>query len=523
MDVLANISSGLHEGSKSEELSMKKGAIRQRRWVENQIATLGAAEFNKRQAAKQVRYQNKKKEKRQKLLADNGLSKEDLEILPRNFREYTMALADVVQMLKQVKLDTVNIPAVKKLVEQRKIAMINLNETHNCEAMIAAMSLEPLNGKGKPVDRDTLRRYINNIKTVNKAMHPNHVWMCTPGDTQFLHDADAICEFIAGSDLWAESTKTAILTAFKSITARVEGFDDACKVYTKFMNVYAKKQSDHYDEGIMTEKQADKYMDWDEMVQKADLAHMAASKNKLLIQLMIELPPRRVEDAMYLYYTTAPFDQVKADVTDPPTKNYAVINGDKGFLVINKYKKWKDYGQYIDQMPATMVATVKALHLKEGALIFPRPKGDVDPTGTGQFYKAFMSRVGRELSSQPLRISYIMKMNEDRHLTNTDKKLIAAKMGHELNTQQGSYTKNNPKNAALIAAAAERRAMREQDVDAGGGVHGKKKDKRKKRVAEAHHAQATRVKKATKRKQDEDDDDEDEDYQPEKKTKKMKK
>lgn len=208
---------------------------------------------------------------------------------------------------------------------------------------------------------------------------------------------------------------------------------DHRKIYDKWSEAFNethKKVMDRYETNKPSDRQAEGYVPYDDIIQMRDSLE-EGSIEKLLLSVYTFLPAMRCDFGMVrLYKNRLPTERERE-------KNYILMKDNTAILHLGTYKTHKKYGDYEVEIPAELFNEIKAsLKEKERDYLFVDNKGKPQSRNT---YCAWTMRVFKKLFNKPLTVSLIrhsfisqLNMND---LSVKEKKDIAAMMHHSLHTQ----------------------------------------------------------------------------------------
>ena len=209
---------------------------------------------------------------------------------------------------------------------------------------------------------------------------------------------------------------------------------DNRKIYEKWsdeFNETHKRVMDRYETNKPTERQAEGFVDYADIIKKRDELE-GGSIERLLLGFYTHLRPRRCEyGKIYIYTNKLPSEKERES-------NYIQINGDKATLHLGTYKTSKTYNDYEIELPEPLLKDLK-LSLKNN----DRDWLFVDINGkpyNRNSYCAFTLRVFKKLFNKPLTTSlirhiYISSELNMNKLSIKEKKEIAQDMAHNIHTQ----------------------------------------------------------------------------------------
>ena len=292
----------------------------------------------------------------------------------------------------------------------------------------------------RKVGESTANGYIRSLYSLNgKAPFKNLAW--TKKTEEVL---SRVAEY-------AESTQRTLLATLVSVLSIAgPSYKKALKTYTSKMN--AEVEKDKAAPKGRTEKQSENWMEWsDVLAKKAELeggvAGLAKKKtltapewNKLLDLMVLSLytdqPPRRNLDYLVMNVAKKAGESTECNWLDLTTKKF----------VFNKYKTAKKYAQQVQDVPASLMATVQA-YLKHHPLWNAEAKkskdgvpflvtADGSPLKAGNCITRILNRVlGKKVGASMLRHVFLTdKFGKE----DSEREEIAKEMGHSV-AQQKDY------------------------------------------------------------------------------------
>lgn len=254
-------------------------------------------------------------------------------------------------------------------------------------------------------------------------------------------------------DGYADSTKMSYLATLVSALSLYKSpvYKKTARLYTSELNkakeVVSKKPIHE-----KTEKQAENWVDWDEVIKKkTELASQVKpllSLNRpltpreyetvlshLVLSLYTEMPPRRNKDFMEAFVVKSFRDSL------PQNFNYLDLKGKR--FIFNKYKTAKVYGQQIVGVPEDLMRTIKnylKIHPKKDELVIPLlTRSDGSHLSSVNSITRILNRVfGKNVGSSMLRHSYLTSKygkDTDAARIETERKATAEAMSHSMGLQ----------------------------------------------------------------------------------------
>lgn len=205
------------------------------------------------------------------------------------------------------------------------------------------------------------------------------------------------------------------------------------------INEISKSVSEKYDTNLMTEKETECYLEWEEIKKIYHCLHknrnnsQNAFKKCISVSLYVLFPPRRIKD-----YSNMITVKNKSDIFDDD-KNYYVMS-DKKFIFAS-YKTVNKYGIKEFDVPQDLCDLLNE-YINKYNLLNKEIIGMEESDFSKKIKKIFLSLSGKSTTVNTLRHSYINYMTKNGFIDSTyDRKQLADKMGHDHTTQQDLYRK----------------------------------------------------------------------------------
>lgn len=208
---------------------------------------------------------------------------------------------------------------------------------------------------------------------------------------------------------------------------------DHRKAYEKWADAFNnthQKVMDRYETNKPTDRQAEGYVPYTDIIKKRDELE-PGSTERLLLGFYTHLKPMRCDyGSVRIYEDRLPAEKERE-------KNYILIKGNKAMLTLSAYKTAKAYGDHVIELPEPLYEDL-SLSLKKD----PREWLFVDINKKSQSrntYCAWTLRVLKKLFNKPLTVSIIrhsfINQLDMSQLSVKEKKEIAQQMGHNVQTQ----------------------------------------------------------------------------------------
>jgi len=355
-----------------------------------------------------------------------------------------LKLSEIMTKAREQKsLKKLTIPQTKKLmIEKIKKAQVDDDGLENCDKLVDKLDHKNLVNKSRArVERKTLLNYLSNINLVYKSMTGKNA-DCENFD--WLYNTKAVEQWIK-YEMPQLKTVSSIAQYFKSIysiLARLEGYEELSKEYRALQAQWNNKQKEQRGLNLMSEKERQNYLPWDEIMNYTDSTWTPESK--FLFKLYTAIPPRRLD---YKYLKLVKGKSVPQTQRMDKSFTYFVINKNNNpiAIVINNYKTKKKYGTFIvdltqkDFKPYFRFSEIKKAFkdlfrsdpsLKSGELMFPNSKGNIYSDFSDRIQELFR-KSGKLISVNLLRHSFITSfLKKNPNLNDNTLAKMAHCMGH---------------------------------------------------------------------------------------------
>jgi hypothetical protein len=210
----------------------------------------------------------------------------------------------------------------------------------------------------KRISDSSINVYIGNLKKLNGGK--------VFGDFGFLENIDGV---LTKLDKYKETTKKNYLVSIVSVLSLFPDVAKLKELHDKYYSLMLKKKEvvDKADNGEMTDKQAENWIDWDSVKDRYETLEKEIDSfykkktineeqyNTLLVYALLSLyvlvPPRRNKDYQLMYVVERFEPELEAD------RNYYDLR--KNRFVFNNYKTAKRYGRFDLQVPVVLVKALK--------------------------------------------------------------------------------------------------------------------------------------------------------------------
>jgi hypothetical protein len=220
---------------------------------------------------------------------------------------------------------------------------------------------------------------------------------------------------------------------------RNNNIDENINVFIDKINEISKNISEKYDTNLMTEKEIECYLEWEEILKIFQILYknrnnsQTAFKKCIAVSVYVLFPPRRIKD-----YSDMIAIKNRIDIIDDK-KNY-YISSDKKF-VFASYKTASNYGTKEFDVPQELCDLLNE-YINKYDLLNKEIIGLGESELSKKIKNIFTSMSGKGATVTTLRHSYINHMSKNGFLDSTyNKKELASKMAHNHATQQDLYRK----------------------------------------------------------------------------------
>jgi integrase len=265
------------------------------------------------------------------------------------------------------------------------------------------------------------------------------------GSLRFKTDAQRIIQIIKS---YPEKQQKAYIYAVKLIYDNLQS-KFRTETVTKLYNDYYTEVSEEYSNILTmqkpTEKQTERFItptEIDEVYDFYDTMYMINpiyenALKFLIISLYKFIPPLRPQ--IYLNTTFEEFEEVYADLN--------VIDLDSKTILIKSAKTLKRGKTQILNIPNQLISLISAIHEKYNTVYLITKVSNVnEPISNDNFShlfsRMFFDVIGREISPNNIRNSFVSNLIDEKGITNSDeRRKIAKVMQHSVNTQNNIYSK----------------------------------------------------------------------------------
>jgi integrase len=298
--------------------------------------------------------------------------------------------------------------------------------------------------KTKGYKESSIKTLDFNIKRIFKALDIDYNVL------RFKTDAQKIIDIIKS---YPEKQQKAYIYAVKLIYDNLQAKFKS-EAATKLYNDYYEKVSEEY-VNLLTMQEAtsqqlirqvspeefnevyEYYKTIYDVNKITDDENYTDSMKYLIISLYKYIPPLRPQ--VYLNSTFEEYEETYPDLN--------VIDLDSKTILIKSAKTLKRGKTQIIQIPNVLISLISAIHDKYNTVYLITKLSNVNEPMTHDnfshiFSRMFLDVIGREISPNNIRNSFVSDLIDEKGLRTTDeRKKIAKLMGHSINTQNNVYSK----------------------------------------------------------------------------------
>lgn len=356
----------------------------------------------------------KKSEYRQK---KRELKEKQKEVEKQNEIDVSNISKSLMQLSQKVKQGDINITIkeIPKMVD-KAIRKIELKQFEKLSEAIFITKTKYLKSYKRNTHDNTMKRLMH----LGKCIKPD--FKLDKDDFQIFKGSDMIIKFI--EDKWSNvNTRLGYVNSLVSILKYIGGFEDAYEAYLKYsMNTRMKKE---IDDGKLklSSKERKLWIKWPILSKLTDNKALD-SKTRAIVGLYTLIPPRRLGLIKWLKYGTG------KDI------NFNYLNLRENKIILNMYKTYTTYGQYVisipDKLKQILKEYIKEYKIQFGKPLFPNSKGDFYSNYVSSVVsKAFEKASGKRITVNIIRHSYVVEQLKHKRTIN-EKKAIARSLGHSL-------------------------------------------------------------------------------------------
>lgn len=241
--------------------------------------------------------------------------------------------------------------------------------------------------------------------------------------------AKVLIDWVVANKKTENTKKNYLTSAIAWVKTLADGKEKeaALKMYREKIVELARINTGRYMDQTLTEREAAKYMKWEEIlagVQKAYADRECLDSDKLLLAMYTEMPPLRLDYANLAIYMDS--------VPEGTKGNYVVLKEKGSYVTISEYKESKKYGPITNVLPKSLEERLRlylAGHPDQTVLF------EVTEQALGErLIRLFKKYCGRPIGCCVLRHSYISHFLAGAPSFRKCQEL-AAQMGHSIQLQ----------------------------------------------------------------------------------------
>ena len=246
-----------------------------------------------------------------------------------------------------------------------------------------------------------------------------------------------------------------VLALFKHVKDLKCKKSESYEKYFKYHHEVNEEIKERYRSGVATEKQAEEYMAWPEILEKREALGRSAygSKEHLLISLYTYLPPVRQDYAYVKLLPKMPFGSKATE------GNFLVLKSrGASTIVLNDYKTSSSHKHLRKDLPAELTKVIKkSMEIQPRDYLFVDSNGQVYDK-ENSYYKwvnrTLSSILGKTVTATMLRHSFIIDERK-RDVTPGEEADSAKWMGHSM-SQKNEYRFREPAAKSIKETAKQR-------------------------------------------------------------------
>ena len=393
---------------------------------------------------------------KKKLLKTPNQSNEPLrQHLPKeNVDEFVKTIDELKEFIK-TKAKVKDLPAINEVMLAMPSKATMIKSVKNCDDLEVNIkkaeheNLELNPNKRVPTD-DTIEKNMDVIKAFYRNYSGGDELDCS--DFSWLRETDKVLTFIDTFPKYKkETTRNSKRSVIASVLRNLAAYRKEYNIFSALSTDVAKnKISKQIGENKLSKSQAKNYMDWEDIEKKIKNKKNMDPKDKALVSLYTEIPPRRVKDYALMKVIFMADKNVTAQYIRDLDRdfNYLIIDN-KGVpeeLIFYNYKTKSVFGKQPYKIKGALANALKEYidyeqeqsELETGEFLFVNKKVKAYGSGFSTFISdTFETVVGKRVSANLLRHSYITYILKKR-LSANKKKEIAIQMAHST-TMQSQY------------------------------------------------------------------------------------
>lgn len=275
--------------------------------------------------------------------------------------------------------------------------------------------------KSKPsVKATTIKASIKKIENLHQKMFKkpfkSYAW---------TKQTNKVLQFII-KEFENKNTAISYLSSLASILMVFEGYEKAYKFYSEKSIEMRQEHNKITDENKLTDREKEHYLNWEDVMEihKAELN----SKEKALISIYTLQPPRRLD-----------YRLMRISEKNDLDTQFNYYNTESKEFIFNNYKTNKKFKQQIfkisNKLAEILDKHIKEAKLQDGDFLFGKTPTTEYKSFSNQITKIFKQHLGKNISVNLLRHSYISNFLKQPDLTVAARKEVGNKMAHSIETQ----------------------------------------------------------------------------------------
>jgi len=323
-------------------------------------------------------------------------------------------IAELVKMIQALQVNTnPNKPVFKeKTIKDTAVKVDKVKLKRSCEDMQKVFVAFV-----KDIKPTTAKGYWSKLRTIYNR-YTGKVW--NGCDFDWLNNTDDVLNFIAQHEPWGKTSKWSYINAITSIISRIDGYDEAYKVYSGANKAGLENYVKTREENILNKQQLENIVEWSKVLEEKAPPNL---KGELLFELLRWIPRR-----------SGTYRQLKWRSAEGKGNYFLVANSKVSKMVLNTYKTAKTYGKFeiaVDGFMSDLVMKyIKLMGIPDGGYLLCKSQNQSQfaTWSTNTMAEIFN---GKRMGSTLCRISYASYMVK-KHQSVKDQKAIAVKLGHSV-------------------------------------------------------------------------------------------
>jgi len=269
----------------------------------------------------------------------------------------------------------------------------------------------------KDIKPSTAKGYWSKLRTIYNR-YTGKVW--DGCDFDWLNNTDEVLKFISNHEAWGKTSKWSYINAITSIISRIEGYDDAYKVYSEANRAGLETYVKTREENILNKQQLENIVSWPTVLEQTAPADL---KGELLFELLRWIPRR-----------SGTYRQLRWRSADGKGNYFLVTDGKVDKMVLNVYKTAKTYGKFeiaVEEFMSDLVMKyIRLMGILDGGFLLSTSQNQ---SQFASWSTDTMARIfkGKRMGTTLCRISYASH-HVKKHKSVKEQKAVARKLGHSL-------------------------------------------------------------------------------------------